>query len=315
MSIARPDVFHTLLEGQARPSTTTSAATESLEQRQAAYDRANQDLFAILYLIAEKPAALLVRKHAEGARRTRGNGQKAVKELESKYLKITNETIRATQEALATTSLTSREDPENYINELTRLCNLLTEMEEPITDRHFTDIVLQGLTEEYRDVKLMTWKDPDFGLPKIQCVRRHLYLDGISRNKTGRLDGRGTVMTAASGPPDTSAIICHNCGKTGHCRNGCGMSSKADGNSNKPVSQKKKINIDQGGILGRNGALCIGRPRTTTPNATRKGLRAHRRVVRVRRLRWAPKPASMTPKPSRLLILTMTSTRASHFSS
>ena len=53
-------------------------------------------------------------KHAEGTRGTRGNGQKAVKELESKYLKITNETIRATQEALATTSMTSGQDPDNY---------------------------------------------------------------------------------------------------------------------------------------------------------------------------------------------------------
>ncbi|CAN0599404.1 unnamed protein product, partial [Laminaria digitata] len=50
-----------------------------------------------------------------------------------------------------------------------RLRNLLTE-KEPITGRHFTDVVLQGLTEEYRDVKLMTWKDPDFDLPKIQAV-------------------------------------------------------------------------------------------------------------------------------------------------
>ncbi|CAM9643466.1 unnamed protein product, partial [Laminaria digitata] len=51
--------------------------------------------------------------------------------------------------------LASGQDPDNYINELTRLLNLLTEMEEPITDRHFTDIVLQGLMEEYRDVKQM----------------------------------------------------------------------------------------------------------------------------------------------------------------
>ena len=43
LSIARPDLFH-ILEGQARPSTATSGATESLEQRQAAYDRVNQDL-------------------------------------------------------------------------------------------------------------------------------------------------------------------------------------------------------------------------------------------------------------------------------
>ena len=82
LSIARPDVFH-VLEGQARLNTTTSGATGSLEERQAAYDRDNQDLFAIIYLITEKPAALLVTKHAEGTRRTRGNGHKAVKELES----------------------------------------------------------------------------------------------------------------------------------------------------------------------------------------------------------------------------------------
>ena len=53
-------------------------------------------------------------QHAEGARGTRGNGKKAVKKLESKYLKITNETIRATG-ALAFTSMTSGQDPDKYI--------------------------------------------------------------------------------------------------------------------------------------------------------------------------------------------------------
>ncbi|CAN0462263.1 unnamed protein product, partial [Scytosiphon promiscuus] len=66
--------------------------------------------------------------------------------------------------------LTPGQDPDNYINELTRLRNLLTEMEEPITGRRFTDIVLQGLTEEYRDVKLRACKDPDFDLPDIHSV-------------------------------------------------------------------------------------------------------------------------------------------------
>ena len=137
-----------------------------------------------------------MRKRTEGARRTRGNGQKAVKELESKYLKITNETIHAAQEALATTSITSGEDPDNYINQFTRLRSLPTEMEEPVTDRHFTDIVLHGLTEAYGDVKLMTLKDPDFDLPKIQCVLRHFDLHGISRNKTGTIAGHGTSVDA-----------------------------------------------------------------------------------------------------------------------
>ena len=34
----------------------------------------------------------------------------------------------------------------------------------------------------HRDVKIMTWEDPDFDLPKIQSVLHHLYLDGLSRN-------------------------------------------------------------------------------------------------------------------------------------
>lgn len=71
LSIARPDVFY-ILEGQARPSVATAGATSSsqgsLQQRQAAYDRTNQDLLAILYFITEIPAALLVTKHAEGIR-------------------------------------------------------------------------------------------------------------------------------------------------------------------------------------------------------------------------------------------------------
>ena len=61
----------------------------------------------------------------------------------SKYFKTTNETIRAPQEAFVTTSMMPGQDADNYINELTRLRNQPTEMEEPITGRRFTDVVLQ----------------------------------------------------------------------------------------------------------------------------------------------------------------------------
>lgn len=67
-----------ILGGQARPSITTTGATtssqESLEKRQTAHDRASQDIFAILLLITEKPQALLVTQHAEGAQNNRVNG-------------------------------------------------------------------------------------------------------------------------------------------------------------------------------------------------------------------------------------------------
>ena len=80
-------------------------------------------------------------------------------------------------------------------------------MEEPTAGIYFADKRLEGLMEECRDVKLMTWKDPDFDL--IQSVLRHLYLDGLSWNKTRRIAGRGTAMTATSSP-DSSSGICHN---------------------------------------------------------------------------------------------------------
>ena len=122
--------------------------------------------------------------HVEGASGTRGNGQKAVKQLESKYLKNTNKMIPATQEALATTSMTSGQDLD-HINELTRLRNLLTEIDEPITDGRFTDIFLESLTEEYRDVKHMPLKEREIHLPNMQFVLNFTWTDcrGIRRDR------------------------------------------------------------------------------------------------------------------------------------
>ena len=130
---------------------------------------------------------------------------------------------------------------ENYINELTRLRNLLMERKESIKDRCSIDIVLQGLTEEYQDVKLMTWKDTEFDLTKMQSVLRHLYLDGLSRNKTRKIAGRSTTMTATSASPDPSSIICHNCDKARRCRSGCGVPSNANGKSNKAHRPEEEI--------------------------------------------------------------------------
>lgn len=125
-------------------------------------------------------------------------------------------------------------------------------MEEPITDRHITDIVLQGLTEEYRDARSMTWNDPNFDLPNIQYVRRHLYVDGHPRNNTEMIAGRGTGMTAESGSPDSSSAICHNCSDAGHYKISCVMPAKVHGKSNKLAGQKNKS-----GIMGQCWAKVV----------------------------------------------------------
>ena len=55
-----------------------------LQKRQTAFDRANQDLYAIMRLATDKAAARLVAMHAYDERGTRGDGQKEMKELEEK---------------------------------------------------------------------------------------------------------------------------------------------------------------------------------------------------------------------------------------
>lgn len=78
-----------LIKGKPRPSKETSdtgisptpaGATgdqASLDEAFADYDRANEDLYAILYLLTEKPTALLIVKH-EDTSGTSGNGQRAL---------------------------------------------------------------------------------------------------------------------------------------------------------------------------------------------------------------------------------------------
>lgn len=61
--------------------------------------------------------------------------------------------MRTAQQACATMSMTPEGDPDNYTNKLTRLRNLLTDRRD--TSRHVAYIVLQALTEDYRDVKLL----------------------------------------------------------------------------------------------------------------------------------------------------------------
>ena len=122
------------------------------------------DLYAVLYLVTDKAVALLVSAHAYDERSTRGNGQKATKKLEDKYLRVFNETIRVLQAELTAKSMEPNEDPDTYIIKANRLRRKLAAVKEPVTDRHFTDIIVQGFPENYRDINLTTYKDPDFNL-------------------------------------------------------------------------------------------------------------------------------------------------------
>lgn len=95
----------------ARLSATDKATT--LAQAQATHKEASQNLYTILYLITKKPPQVLVPKQKD-ENGIGGNGQKAWHELESKFLKITDEVIRVKLAQLAATSMNPGQDTDDY---------------------------------------------------------------------------------------------------------------------------------------------------------------------------------------------------------
>ena len=84
ISVTRRDILP-LLKETARPTHTSNIAE---------YNRANEDLYAMLFLLVELPASLCVQKH-ENDDEISGDGQAAFKELCNIYDKVTDEVISA----------------------------------------------------------------------------------------------------------------------------------------------------------------------------------------------------------------------------
>ena len=94
ISVTRRDILF-LLKGE-KPPTDTAKIWDS--------NRANEDMYAMLYLLVELPAALCVQKY-EDESEVSGDGQAAIKELCGNYDKVTDEIIRATMEKLVNTPM------------------------------------------------------------------------------------------------------------------------------------------------------------------------------------------------------------------
>ena len=230
---SRRDIAN-LIKGHPRPVETTAGTGSSpaLAQEIAAYERANQNLYAILFLLTEKPASLLVLKH-EDEIGTTGDGQKALQELVSKYNKVTDEVIRAKMDKLVKTNLEQGEDPDSYFMEKTLArSEQLEKMGEIISDRRIKDICVQEFMAEYKDIKMMMYRDPTFDIDQMQSTMRHLYLDDLSRNSDTKIAGRGVAITAAS--------TCSHCGKQGHYARDCWKRKDDNDSKSTGVHNKQK---------------------------------------------------------------------------
>ena len=156
---------------------------------------ANEDLYAMMYLLVELPAALCVQKYEDGSE-INGDGQAAFKELCGNYDKVTDEVIRATMEELVNTPMEPGQNPDDYFNKKRLLRIGIEKMGEKVSDRWFKDICVTSFTDEYKDVKMMMYRDSSFDIDQIQTTMRCMFLDQQSRNGTkGRIAGRGTAMT------------------------------------------------------------------------------------------------------------------------
>ena len=208
ISVSRRDILP-LLKETARPTHTSNISE---------YNRANEDLYAMLFLLAELPASLCVQKH-ENDDEISGDGQAAFKELCDTYDKVTDEVIRATMEELVNTPMEPRQNPDDYFNQKHLLRIRAEKMGEHISDRYFKDICVTGFADNYKDVKMMMYRDPSFDVDQMQTTMRHMFLDEQSRNGTkGLIAGRGSVMTAVTSEQD---IICYWCKNRGHSKKDC----------------------------------------------------------------------------------------------
>lgn len=105
-----------MIKGQTRAAEETSCtgispalagapeARAALDKAIAEYDRANEDLYVILYLLTEEPAAPLVSKH-EGTTGTSGSGQPALLDLVGRYNKVADGVIRSTMNRLLSSTM------------------------------------------------------------------------------------------------------------------------------------------------------------------------------------------------------------------
>ena len=114
----------------------------------------------------------------------------------AKHNKVTDEFIHATMEKLVNTSMKQDQDPEDYFIEKALDRSELENMGEPISDRRFNDICVQGFSSDYKDIKLMMYRDPTFDIDQMQSTIGHLSLDGLSRRSgaSGKIAGRGVAM-------------------------------------------------------------------------------------------------------------------------
>ena len=149
-----------------------------------------------------------------------GNGQAAWSALEEKYNSHTKEARRAYHQKLHSTKIKSGNDPDDFLYTMDGFRERLEDMDQPIPDERYEDIILQALPTQYERICTASYERRDFYLADIWRMMSSLYIDYLSRpNNSPLVAGRGVTMQATGG--DDSTIKCCHCGIPGHRQKIC----------------------------------------------------------------------------------------------
>ncbi|CAM9355662.1 unnamed protein product, partial [Sphacelaria rigidula] len=157
----------------------------------------------------------------------RRDGKNAWEALVGKYEDFSKKRRRILMRQLDNIKMSPGQDPDVFLTKIYELRDQLVYMGEPISDDRLTDIVVEGLTDEYDRIKYDAERDPDFGISDIKVTMRNMYSNCVARGILSKgIRGRDSAMIATT-PLDSSATPTKfagkrfSCGRPGHQSRDC----------------------------------------------------------------------------------------------
>ena len=149
------------------------------------------------------------------------NGRAAWYALERNFNSNTKEARRAFHEYLHKTKMKSGDDPDDFLHTMDGYHERLKDMDQPVPDERYEDIILEALPAEYERVRTASYGRRGFRLADIRHMSNDaLYIGCLSRpNYSPSVVGRGVAMHLIGG--GDSPINCHYCGNPGHRQKIC----------------------------------------------------------------------------------------------
>ena len=134
----------TILQGDPKPTAARNSTAVGT------WERANYNLFSIVFFTTERSAYIVVKKHMGKTREDGvGNGQAAWSALEEKYNSHTKEARKAYHEKLHSTKMKPGDDPNDFLYIMDGFRERLEDMGQSVPDERHEDIILQALPAEY----------------------------------------------------------------------------------------------------------------------------------------------------------------------